>query len=99
MMNTAIKLYICTAYLVVFAACIGAAFSHLYKANLLQRIAVSMIGIWVAWRVVLIWEHGWDYPHEPVIATALAVYALGSVLKTAIYRYRYVARTKNAAKA
>lgn len=79
--------YICAIYLLLFFACVAGAFSTLYNANLLQRLALSTLAFWTMWRIGLIWEHGWGYPHEPVVATALLLYAIGSVIKTLAWRW------------
>ena len=36
----------------------------------------------------LVWRHGWGYPHEPLVASAMALYALGSAYKTIVFRLR-----------
>lgn len=78
--------YICIAYIFLFIACVIGAFNHEYKANLLQRIALSILAIWSIWRIGLIWNYGWGYPHEFLVATALVLYAIGSAIKTRKYR-------------
>lgn len=79
--------YICLAYVLVFAACLAGAFSVLYQANFLQRLSIFILAIWSVWRIQLIWEEGWSYPHEPLLATCLALYALGSIVKTIVWKY------------
>jgi len=83
-----ISTYICAAYLLLFAACAAGAFSMNYNANLLQRVALSILAFWSVWRIDLIWDHGWGYPHEPVLATALMLYAIGSFVKTLHWRWK-----------
>ena len=81
-MDVTLNLYICAAYALVFTACVAGAFSENYCANLLQRIALSTLAFWVVWRAGLILERGWGGMHEPVVATALALYSIGSLIKT-----------------
>ena len=47
-----------------------------------------MFAVWSAWRMGLVWRHGWGYPHEPLVASAMALYALGSAYKTIAYRFK-----------
>lgn len=74
--------YVSITYIVIFIACIAGAFSDAYCANLLQRVALSTIAFWTVWRVGLIYERGYSTDHEAVVGTALALYAVGSLLKT-----------------
>lgn len=74
--------YVCAAYAVLLLVCAAGAFSKAYAANLAQRFALATLAVWSAWRVELVLSHGWGYPHEPVVASALLLYALGSAHKT-----------------
>ena len=80
--------FVVLAYAVFFTACTVGAFSRAYSANLAQRLALAMFAVWSAWRMGLVWRHGWGYPHEPLVASAMALYALGSAYKTIIFRLR-----------
>lgn len=82
------SIYVCTAYIVVCAACIAGAFSRDYSANLLQRLALGLFALWSTWRAQLVYESGWGYPHETLVATALLLYAAGSALKTMAWQRR-----------
>ena len=77
--------YICLAYVMLFCACLAGAFSCLFEANLLQKLALAILAFWSVWRIGVVYEHGWGYPHEPVVATGFALYVVGSIWKT--YKY------------
>ena len=80
--------FVVLAYAIFFTACTVGAFSRTYSANLAQRLALALFAVWSAWRMGLVWRHGWGYPHEPLVASAMALYALGSAYKTIIFRLR-----------
>ncbi len=80
-MNT----YVIIIYAFFSISTIVGALNNSFDANLTQRVALSIFGIWAIWRINLVIENGWAYPHEPVIATALGLYALGTILKTIKY--------------
>ena len=80
--------FVVLAYAIFFTACTVGAFSRAYSANLAQRLALAMFAVWSAWRMGLVWRHGWGYPHEPLVASAMALYALGSAYKTIVFRLR-----------
>ena len=80
--------FVVLAYAIFFTACTVGAFSRTYSANLAQRLAMALFAVWSAWRMGLVWRHGWGYPHEPLVASATALYALGSAYKTIIFRLR-----------
>ena len=80
--------FVVLAYAIFFTACTVGAFSRAYSANPAQRLAMALFAVWSAWRVGLVWRHGWGYPHEPLVASAMALYALGSAYKTMIFRLR-----------
>ena len=81
-MNQALAAYICAVYALILLTCVMGAFNPDYDANLLQRIALGMFAIWSVWRIQLVYQFGWGYPHEPMVATALLLYAIGSIMKT-----------------
>ena len=80
--------FVVLAYAIFFTACTVGAFSRAYSANLAQRLALALFAVWSAWRIGLVWRHGWGYPHEPLVASAMALYALGSAYKTIVFRLR-----------
>lgn len=80
--------FVVLAYAIFFTACTVGAFSRAYSANLAQRLALALFAVWSAWRMGLVWRHGWGYPHEPLVASAMALYALGSAYKTIIFLLR-----------
>ena len=80
--------FVVLAYAIFFTACTVGAFSRAYSANLAQRLALALFAVWSAWRMGLVWRHGWGYPHEPLVAAAMALYALGSAYKTIAYLFR-----------
>ena len=81
-------IFVVLAYAIFFTACTVGAFSRTYSANLAQRLAMALFAVWSAWRMGLVWRHGWGYPHEPLVASAMALYALGSAYKTIVFRLR-----------
>ena len=80
--------FVLAAYAVFLSACTVGAFSRSYSANLAQRLALTMLAVWSAWRMGLVWRHGWGYPHEPLVASAMALYAMGSACKTIVFCLR-----------
>ena len=80
--------FVVLAYAVFLSACTVGAFSRAFQANLAQRLALALVAVWSAWRMGLVWRHGWGYPHEPLVAAAMALYALGSAYKTIAYRFK-----------
>ena len=80
--------FVVLAYAVFLSACTVGAFSRAFQANLAQRLALALFAVWSAWRMGLVWRHGWGYPHEPLVASAMALYALGSAYKTTVFRLR-----------
>ena len=80
--------FVVLAYAVFLSACTVGAFSRAFQANLAQRLALALFAVWSAWRMGLVWRHGWGYPHEPLLASAMALYALGSAYKTIVFRLR-----------
>lgn len=80
--------YVCTAYAIVLGCCVVGAFDKDYDANLMQRTALFLFALWSAWRVQRVYAHGWGYPHETLVVSALLLYAAGSVVKTLRWRRR-----------
>ena len=80
--------FVVLAYAIFFTACAVGAFSRAFQANLAQRLALALFAVWSVWRMGLFWSHGWGYPHEPLVASAMALYALGSAYKTIVFRLR-----------
>lgn len=80
-----IAAYICVVYTFVLIISTVGAFSMAFDANTAQRLGLTMFAVWSAWRIQLIIEHGWAYPHEPLVATAIGVFAAGSLQKSLRY--------------
>lgn len=80
--------FVVLAYAIFFTACAVGAFSRAYSANLAQRLALALFAVWSAWRMGLVWRHGWGCPRELLVASAMALYALGSAYKTIVFRLR-----------
>lgn len=78
--------YIVAVYAFVLVAASIGALNAAFDAGIMQRVALLLFALWAAWRVYLIFEHGWSYPHEPLIATALLLYGVGTIAKTVHYR-------------
>ena len=74
--------YIVTLYVVILPIAAWGAFSPRYDANLLQRMALGLYALWGVWRISLIMESGWGFPHEWLVATAMALFAVGTLKKT-----------------
>lgn len=79
--------YVMLTYIVMLVCIVVGAFNRAFDASLLQRIALFIISIWLCWRLWLVWEHGWAYPHEPMISSALALYAVATIKKTIWYKH------------
>ena len=86
MTHDLILYYIVGLYGAVLPLTAWGALSPRFDANILQRLALFGFSLWSAWRISLIFEHGYSWPHEPVVVTALALYAAGTVQKTLSYR-------------
>lgn len=80
--------YVCAGYVIVLGCCVVGAFDKDYDANLMQRVALFLFALWSAWRVQIVFTHGWGYPHETLVVSALLLYAAGSVFKTLKWRRR-----------
>ena len=79
--------YTCAAYSVVLVFCVIGAFDRHYDANLAQRLAMGVLSLWIVARIDYIRDYGWML-HEPLLATGLACYAIGSVVKTLKWRHK-----------
>lgn len=78
--------YVVALYVAIIPASVWGAFSCRFDANLAQQVALCMFALWAVWRVSLIMQHGWGFPHEPMVVTALALYAAGTIQKANRYR-------------
>lgn len=78
--------YIVALYGLTLPAAAWGALSPRFDANLLQRTALGLYSLWGVWRIGLILQDGWGFPHEWLVATAMALYAAGTVQKTLSYR-------------
>ena len=81
-MTDTLSAYICAAYGLIVLTCVMGAFNIDYDANLLQRLALAMVAVWCVWRIQLVYAYQFTYPNEPVVATAIMLYAIGSIMKT-----------------
>lgn len=81
------SLFICTLYAIALLCCGLGLYNNRFDANLLQRIGLVLFAFWSVWRVTLIYKSGWGYPHEPMIATAIVLFAVGTVTKTLRWRH------------
>lgn len=84
--NDLILYYVVAVYAMTLPAAAWGALSPRFDANLLQRVALFGFSLWSVWRISLILDFGYSWPHEPVVVTALALYAAGTVQKTLAYR-------------
>lgn len=80
--------YVIACYVVLFVACLAGSFSHRFHANVMQSLGLGILGIWSAWRISLVWQSGWSFPHEPLLATALLFHSIGTISKTLGYVLR-----------
>lgn len=78
--------FVCILYCISLLGCAVGMYNGRYNANFLQRVALAILALWFAGRVVMVIKFGWAYPHEPFIALALALLALGTLIKTIHYR-------------
>lgn len=81
-MNDLILYYIIGIYACILPIAAWGAFSPRYDANILQRLALGAFSMWGVWRIGLILEDGWGFPHEWLVATAMALFAAGTLQKT-----------------
>lgn len=81
-----IFIYIVGIYVFICIASAVGSLNRDFDANIMQRIAMGLLALWAVWRIILIWDYGWSYPHEPVMVTALGIYAVGTITKMIHYR-------------
>lgn len=74
--------YVIACYAFAILGCLTGAFSHRFAANLLQQIGLACLSFWAIWRITIVWESGWGWPHEWLLATALLTHSGGTFLKT-----------------
>lgn len=72
----------------VSLACVAGAFSQCYAGTLLQRVGMTLIAFWAAWRIALVVDEGQVHPHMVLGAVGMAVFAAGTMVKTWVWRYR-----------
>lgn len=78
-------IYLMTIYGFVALMCIAGQFSRSFNGNSFQRLGLAMAAIWALWRIQMLSNGTWGYPHEPLIATAMGLYAIGTIIKTHHY--------------
>lgn len=78
--------FICVIYVLTLILCTIGMYHNSFNANFLQRVALVMMAFWFVWRISLVFQHGWGYPHEQLIAMAMLVFAIGSTVKTLKWR-------------
>ena len=80
--------FICTIYVLTLVLCTFGMYHNSFNANLLQRIALVLMSFWFVWRISLVFKYGWGYPHEPLIASSMFLFALGSTVKTLKWNWK-----------
>lgn len=80
--------FICILYSLCLGCCLLGLYNNRFNANFLQRVALVMFAFWSTWRIWLVYQNGWGYPHEPLIATALSLFAVGTITKTISWKYK-----------
>lgn len=85
-------IYLMTIYGFVALMCIAGQFNRSFNGNSFQRLGLAMAAIWALWRIQMLSNETWGYPHEPLLATSMGLYAIGTLLKT-----RYYCKRKNRA--
>lgn len=73
---------VCLLYGVGLLGCAVGLYNRHYNANVLQRVALALLAVWFVARVLAVFHFGGTYGHEPVIALALAILAIGTLTKT-----------------
>lgn len=86
--------YLTILYIFIYISTLLGLLNRTYDSTLLQRLGLAVIGLWCIWRIYMFSYSEYDYPHEPVIATGMAIFSLGSWKKTQMYctRRRSIAR-------
>lgn len=77
--------YTIACLLLVACLCSWATFSRAYDANSLQRCSMLILAIWCLWRAWLMRDNVIGQYQMSVISTGLALFAVGSLLKTIKY--------------
>ena len=85
-------IYLMTTYGFVALMCIAGQFNRPFDGNSFQRLGLAMAAIWSIWRIQMLNTGPWGYPHEPLLATSMGLYAIGTLIKT-----RYYCKRKNLA--
>ena len=78
-------IYLMTTYAFVALMCIAGQFNRSFNGNSFQRLGLAMASIWAIWRIQMLSNGTWGYPHEPLLATSMGLYALGTLIKTKAY--------------
>lgn len=78
-------IYLITTYVFVALMCIAGQFNRSFNGNSFQRLGLAMAAIWSLWRIQMLNNGPWGYPHEPLLATSMGLYAIGTLLKTMHY--------------
>lgn len=76
------SLFVCVLYILSLIGCTFGLYHAKFNANFLQRVALILFAFWFVWRITLVYQHGWGYQHEPLIAMAIAIFTLGTIVKT-----------------
>ena len=77
--------YLSLIYLWLTMICFIGCVNESFDGNSWQRAALGMAALWAVWRIYLLSISTWGYPHEPLIATAMGLYAVGTLIKTRHY--------------
>lgn len=80
--------YIFVMYSLSWLATMVGAFNHKFNATFCQSIGLSLLGLGALWGASLQWGHTFASHHDAVISTGLAVFSLGTVIKTYLYTRR-----------
>ena len=78
-------IYLMTIYGFVALMCIAGQFNRPFNGNSFQRLGLAMAAIWSIWRIQMLNNGPWGYPHEPLLATSMGLYAIGTLIKTRYY--------------
>lgn len=78
-------IYLSIVYIFVAIMCVVGQINNSFDGNSLQRAGLGLACLWALWRIYLLSISTWGYPHEPLIATSMGLYALGTLVKTRHY--------------
>lgn len=78
-------IYLMTIYGFVALICIARHFNRSFNGNSFQRLGLAMASIWAICRIQMLSNGTWGYPHEPLLATSMVLYAIGTLIKTRQY--------------